>query len=83
MIIDEMRERLAVLAPSRLEIWDESDQHRGHGGWREGGETHFRIRIASPALAGLGHVARHRAIHKALGDIMPRIHALALEIAGD
>lgn len=80
MIIDEMRDRLAMLAPSRLEILDESDQHRGHGGWREGGETHFRIRIASSALAELSHVARHRAIHRALGDIMPRIHALAVEI---
>ena len=80
MIIDEMRDRLAVLAPSRLEVLDESEQHRGHGGWREGGETHFRIRIASPALADLNHVARRRAIHRALGDIMSRIHALAVEI---
>lgn len=80
MIIDEMRERLATLAPSRLEVLDESEQHRGHGGWREGGETHFRIRIASPLLADLSHVARHRAIHRALGDVMSRIHALAVEI---
>ena len=81
MIIDEMRDRLAVLTPSRLEVLDESDQHRGHGGWREGGETHFRIRMASPAFAGLGHVARHRLVHRTLGEIVPRIHALALELA--
>ena len=81
MIIDEMRDRLAVLAPSRLEVLDESEQHRGHGGWREGGETHFRIRMASPAFAGLGHVARHRLVHRTLGEIVPRIHALALELA--
>lgn len=81
MIADEMREKLAGLDPSRLEILDESDQHRGHGGWREGGETHFRIRMASPAFAGLGHVARHRLVHNTLGDIVPRIHALALELA--
>ena len=83
MIADEMRERLAVLRPSRLEVIDESEGHRGHGGWREGGETHFRIRMASAAFAGQGHVARHRLVHRALGDIVPRIHALALELAED
>lgn len=81
MIADEMRDKLAELAPTRLQILDESDQHHGHGGWREGGQTHFRIRMASPAFAGLGHVARHRLVHAALGDIVPRIHALALELA--
>ena len=81
MIADEMRERLAGLSPLRLEIIDESEGHRGHGGWREGGQTHFRIRMASAQFAGLSPVARHRLVHRALGDIMPRIHALALELA--
>lgn len=81
MIVDEMQAKLAELAPSRLEILDESEGHRGHGGWREGGETHFRIRMASSRFAGLSHVARHRLVHRTLGDIVPRIHALALELA--
>lgn len=81
MIADEMHEKLASLHPVRLEIIDESEGHRGHGGWREGGETHFRVRMASPDFAGLGHVARHRLVHAALGDIVPRIHALALELS--
>lgn len=81
MIADEMREKLAGLSPTRLEILDESENHRGHGGWREGGETHFRIRMTSPQFSGLGHVARHRLVHSTLGDIVPRIHALALELA--
>ena len=81
MIVDEMRQRLGELAPTRLEILDESESHRGHGGWREGGQTHFRIRMASPAFAGLGHVARHRLVHRTLGDIVLRIHALALDLA--
>ena len=80
MIADEMREKLTGLAPSQLEIIDESESHRGHGGWREGGETHFRIRMASPRFAGLSRVARHRLVHQTLGDIVPRIHALALEL---
>ena len=80
MIADEMRARLAALEPGRLEVVDESEQHRGHAGWREGGETHFRVRMASPRFAGVGRVARHRMVHAALGDVVPRIHALALEL---
>ena len=81
MIADEMREKLTGLAPSQLEIIDESESHRGHGGWREGGETHFRIRMSSPRFEGLNRVARHRLVHQTLGDIVPRIHALALELS--
>lgn len=80
MIADEMQERLAGLGPTRIEIIDESESHRGHAGWREGGQTHFRIRMASPRFAGLNRVARHRLVHATLGDIVPRIHALALEL---
>jgi len=80
MIADEIRDSLQVLQPTRLEVIDDSEQHRGHSGWREGGQTHFRIRIAAPALAPLSRVERHRLIHRSLGDIVPRIHALAIEI---
>lgn len=81
MIAEEMRQRLAALNPSRIEVIDESESHRGHGGYREGGQSHFRIRMASPAFTGLGRVERHRLVHKTLGDIVPRIHALALDLA--
>ncbi|GGF52897.1 BolA family transcriptional regulator [Paracoccus acridae] len=81
MIADEMRERLAELGPTRLEVIDESESHRGHAGYRDGGQTHFRIRMASPAFAGLGRVQRHRLVHRTLGDIVGRIHALALDLA--
>ena len=81
MIADEMREKLTELAPLQLEIIDESESHRGHGGWREGGETHFRIRMTSPRFDGLNRLARHRLVHQTLGDIVPRIHALALELS--
>ena len=80
MIADEMREKLTELAPVQLEIIDESESHRGHGGWREGGETHFRIHMTSPRFDGLNRLARHRLVHQTLGDIVPRIHALALEL---
>ncbi|RID92071.1 BolA family transcriptional regulator [Gemmobacter lutimaris] len=78
---DEIKERLTVaFAPEVLEIQDDSEKHRGHGGWREGGETHFNVTIRAPALASLGRVERHRAVHRALGDLTTRIHALALDI---
>lgn len=80
MIADEMRDRLSGLHPTRIEVIDESESHRGHAGYRDGGESHFRIRMASPDFAGLSRIARHRLVHRTLGDVMPRIHALALEL---
>ncbi|MEM6619477.1 MAG: BolA family protein [Pseudomonadota bacterium] len=70
--------------PQELDIIDESDQHRGHGGWREGGETHFRIRMRADALADKTRVARQRAVYAVLKDEMAGdngIHALALDVA--
>ncbi|MFV0292959.1 MAG: BolA family protein [Paracoccus sp. (in: a-proteobacteria)] len=80
MIADEMRKRLRVLSPDQLEVIDESELHHGHAGWREGGQTHFRIRISAARLSTLSRVERHRLIHQTLGDLMNRIHALAIEV---
>jgi BolA family transcriptional regulator, general stress-responsive regulator len=81
-IADEIKDRLtAAFAPERLEIVDDSESHRGHGGWREGGETHFNVLIRATTFAPMSRIDRHRAIHKALGsDLVSRIHALALDI---
>lgn len=80
-ITDEMRAKLqAAFDPSELDVHDDSESHRGHAGHREGGETHFNVRIRSQMFAGQSRVQRHRAVHKALGDIVPRIHALALDL---
>lgn len=66
-------------APVRLAIADESERHRGHGGWREGGETHFRIEIVSAAFEGHNRVARQRLVYAALKDEFDAgLHALAL-----
>lgn len=83
-ICDEIEQRLrAAFAPDLLSVEDDSESHRGHGGWREGGETHFNIRIHAPQFAEMSRVARHRAVHAALGaDLVGRIHALALDIRG-
>lgn len=70
-----------AFAPSILEIEDESEKHRGHGGWREGGETHFKVRIRSKAFDGMSRVARQRAVYNALSDEFDAgVHALALSV---
>lgn len=70
----------AAFQPSRLEVVDESEHHKGHAGWREGGETHFRVRIAAPAFAGKSRLEIHRAINEALSDELANgVHALAIE----
>lgn len=81
-IIDEITTSLrSAFAPETLEVTDDSESHRGHGGWREGGETHFIIRMRAPALAPMSRIERHRAVHAALGaDLVGRIHALALDL---
>lgn len=81
---DTLRERLAQrLAPTRLEVLDESAQHLGHAGQDgTGAGTHFRVRIASPLFAGRPRVACHRLVYDALRDLIARergVHALAIE----
>lgn len=79
-----MREKLeAAFRPQALEVLDESEQHRGHGGWREGGETHFRIRMTAQAFDGQSRVANQRAVNKVLAEeLAGPVHALALELRG-
>ena len=70
----------AKFAPTHLEVIDESARHQGHSGSRPGGESHFRVRIASPALTGT-RVAQHRAVMDALdAEIKGGVHALAIEV---
>lgn len=70
----------AAFQPELLEVLDESERHHGHAGWREGGETHFRVRIRSRAFSGKSRVDMHRAINEALrSELSERVHALAIE----
>lgn len=77
-----MAEKLQqAFAPGFLEVIDESHHHAGHSGSRPDGESHFRIRIAAPALSGLSRVNQHRRINEVLADeLRERVHALAIEI---
>jgi len=75
----EIRARLAALQPTSLEVEDESEKHHGHAGWREGGQTHWKLSIVSPRFSGQPTVARHRMVYQALGNLMQQpIHALAI-----
>ena len=79
----EIEERLTTaFSPRELSVVDESEQHRGHAGYQEGGESHWRVSIASEKFTGMSRIARHRAVHSALGpELVGRIHALALHIS--
>ena len=67
--------------PDVLEVIDESHQHHGHAGWREGGETHFRVRMVASAFAGQGRVERQRSVNRCLAEeLAERVHALAMEL---
>lgn len=80
-IADEIRDRLTTaFAPTRLEVENESHRHAGHAGDDGSGESHFRVLVRAEALAPMGRLARHRAVHAALGDLTTRVHALALDL---
>ncbi len=83
-VADRIREKLiAAFAPQALEVIDESERHRGHGGWREGGETHFRVAMRASVFDAMSRVERSRAVHAALSEeLRGPVHALALELAG-
>lgn len=78
----EIKEALSAgLSPTHLEVHNESDQHHGHAGDDGSGESHWRVVISAPQLEGKSRLARHRAVHTALGPgIIGRLHALAIEI---
>lgn len=72
--------KLLTLNPTRLDVIDDSEKHRGHGGYREGGETHFTVRIVAPGFSGLNRLSRHRLVNDLLADeLKERVHALAIE----
>ncbi len=67
-----------ALAPQSLSVQDDSHQHAGHAGAKEGG--HYSVRIVSDRFAGLNRVARHRLVYHSLGELMQNgIHALAID----
>jgi len=83
-VATEIKQRLvAALAPTRLELEDQSDRHIGHAGHDGRGESHFALVIESAAFTGLNRVQRQRAVYAALGELMDnRVHALTIRAVG-
>jgi BolA family transcriptional regulator, general stress-responsive regulator len=78
--VEAIRSLLQIaFAPTELEVIDDSHHHAGHEGAKDG-RGHFRVRLISPAFAGMAPLARHRAVYAALGDLMQTdIHALSIQ----
>jgi BolA family transcriptional regulator, general stress-responsive regulator len=77
-VVGLIEQRLSVLAPELIQIYDESAEHAGHVGAAAGG-GHYQLILVSRRFEGQARVARHRLIYEALGDLMQhRVHALAI-----
>jgi BolA protein len=78
-VAQEMLRRLDSLSPTKVELIDDSEKHRGHGGYNPAGESHFTLIIESAAFQGKSRVERQRLVHAALGDLVgERVHALSV-----
>jgi BolA family transcriptional regulator, general stress-responsive regulator len=79
-VSDTIRRKLReAFAPVELTVTDDSARHVGHAGHRPGGETHFTVKIVSPAFAGLSRVERQRRVYAVLAhELRMQVHALAL-----
>lgn len=77
---ERIREKLAAaLAPTRLDVVDESHMHAGHAGARAGGDSHFRVAVASAAFSGLSRVERQRRVNALLAEeFADGMHALSV-----
>ncbi|MDG1471592.1 MAG: BolA family transcriptional regulator [Ascidiaceihabitans sp.] len=82
LVTQEIETKLRdAFAPRELEVVDDSESHRGHAGYQDGGQSHFNVRIRADGFSGQSRIMRHRAVHAALGaELIGRIHALALDI---
>ena len=81
-VAKEIAQRLeAALAPARLAVINDSEKHRGHGGYDGSGESHFTVEVEAEAFRGMSRLQRQRAVNETLGDLLTkeRIHALAIK----
>jgi BolA family transcriptional regulator, general stress-responsive regulator len=80
VVADTLRSKLEqAFSPSRLELVDDSDRHRGHAGHSGAGESHFSLRIEARAFAGKARVMRQRMVMKVLADeLAGPVHALSI-----
>ena len=79
---DKIYEKLKnAFSPQVLEVINESEQHLGHSGYSDG-QSHFRVKMITSEFMGKSRIARHRAVHAALGaELVAEIHALSLDLS--
>ncbi len=79
---EQIRTKLeAAFAPTQLEVRNDSARHSGHSGDDGSGESHFHVTLRAPEFEGKSRIARHRAVHAALGPaLVAEIHALSLDL---
>ena len=66
--------------PHMLKIEDVSEMHRGHGGFKEGGETHFIIYINCAEFKDKNRLSVHRLINEELKDEWENgIHSISIK----
>lgn len=81
--LEQMHARLAALQPIQIEIVDDSHEHAGHVGARNGG-GHYRLKIVSEQFTGKPTLARHRMVYSALGEMLKQKHEIhALHITAN
>ncbi|MES2214943.1 MAG: BolA family protein [Pseudomonadota bacterium] len=77
--ISHIKHKLMKFEPSELNVFDDSEKHRGHAGYSDKAPSHIRIEITSAAFEGLSKLAVHRMIHEALKDELEAgLHSLAI-----
>ena len=75
-----IRKLEAAFSPQQLDVIDESHLHAGHSGARQGGQTHYRVKMVAASLAGKSRVEQHRAVNGVLAEeLAGGVHALAIE----
>lgn len=79
-VADRLERKLRdAFQPEQLQVIDQTNEHHGHAGWRESGETHFRVEITAAGFAGKSRVERQRQIYAVLAEDMNNpVHALSL-----
>ncbi len=70
-----------AFSPTHFRLVDDSEKHRGHKGWQEGGETHFSLEISAETLSRLSRVAAQQAIYRVLKpEFETGLHAFSIRV---
>jgi len=67
------------LAPTDVQVEDESWKHAGHAGVKDSQGGHFKVQITAEIFRGKSRIACHRLVYDALKErFSSSIHALSI-----